>query len=156
MFQLRAARSTDAGKLGAMISDAVTANTWKPRLHSGAQDIAHMGDLIDRGWVTVCEQGGQVAGFLARDRSAVQSLYVQRGAQGLGIGALLLNDAKAASGRLELWTFQANVGAQRFYLRHGFAEVERTDGSGNEEGLPDIRYVWVAPTDKATEESNNG
>ena len=43
---------------------------------------------------------------------------------------------------LQLWTFQANAPAQRFYERHGFHEVERTDGAGNEERSPDIRYRW--------------
>ena len=51
---------------------------------------------------------------------------------------------KARAGRLWLWTFQANLGAQRFYLREGFAEVRRTDGAGNDEGLPDIQYHWPA------------
>ena len=58
---------------------------------------------------------------------------------------MLLNNAKTECDRLELWTFQANIGAQRFYMRHGFTEAERTNGAGNEEGLPDIRYVWAAP-----------
>jgi hypothetical protein len=41
-----------------------------------------------------------------------------------------------------LWTFQANAPARRFYERHGFGAVEFGDGSGNEEGEPDVRYVW--------------
>ena len=44
--------------------------------------------------------------------------------------------------RLWLWAFVSNEGAQRFYLRHGFLEVERTDGSRNEEGAPAIQYAW--------------
>ena len=151
-LHLRRARSTDAGKLGAMISEAVAAHAWKPKLHSGAEDVAHMGNLIDRDWVTVCEHGGDVAGFLAQDEALVQSLYVRSAHQNAGIGTALLDHAKATSNALELWTFQANAGAMRFYLRHGFMEAERTDGSGNEEGLPDIRYVWSA----AKEESSNG
>ena len=43
---------------------------------------------------------------------------------------------------LELWTFQVNAPAQRFYERHGFVESFRTDGSENEEREPDIRYAW--------------
>ncbi len=46
---------------------------------------------------------------------------------------------------LDLWTFQSNIGAQRFYNRHGFLEVMRTDGAGNEERSPDIRYRWTSP-----------
>jgi ribosomal protein S18 acetylase RimI-like enzyme len=44
---------------------------------------------------------------------------------------------------LQLWTFQANEPAQRFYERHGFVDAERTDGAGNEERAPDIRYQWT-------------
>jgi hypothetical protein len=42
---------------------------------------------------------------------------------------------------LKLWTLQSNAGAQRFYLRHGFVEADRTDGADNEERAPDILYV---------------
>ena len=61
---------------------------------------------------------------------------------GQRIGHRLLRDAQKQETALELWTFQANEGAQRFYLREGFKEVERTDGQGNDEKLPDIRYRW--------------
>lgn len=149
---IRPARSTDAGKLGAMISEAVAANTWKPALHTGAEDIAHMGDLITRGWARVAESEDRVVGFLALDAPMIQSLYVAGSCQGGGIGTALLKDAMRGQDRLELWTLEANAGAQRFYCRHGFAEAERTDGAGNEEGLPDIRFVWDAPK----EESENG
>ncbi|GHD97675.1 hypothetical protein GCM10010339_00960 [Streptomyces alanosinicus] len=48
-------------------------------------------------------------------------------------------------GGLSLWTFQVNKPAHRFYERHGFTAVESTDGSGNEEREPDVRYVWRPP-----------
>lgn len=138
---LRPARSTDAGKLGVMITEAVDARPWKPRLHTGAQDIMHMGQLIDSGVVTVAELDERVAGFLALDGQELDALFVASWAQGRRVGTALLNEAKARSEVLDLWTFQQNTGAQRFYLRHGFAEIARTDGD-NDEGLPDIRYRW--------------
>ena len=42
-----------------------------------------------------------------------------------------------------LWVFESNRRAQAFYERHGFVAVERTDGTGNEEQEPDIRYAWA-------------
>ena len=42
-----------------------------------------------------------------------------------------------------LWTFQQNLRARRFYERHGFVAVEETDGLGNEERAPDVRYLWT-------------
>lgn len=153
---LRPARSTDAGKLGAMITHAVEAHAWKPKLHTGAEDIAHAGHLIDRGWVTVAtDDRDRVLGFIARDDHLIHSLYVHREAQRLGVGKALLNDAKARTERLDLWTFEANKGAQRFYRREGFAEVQRTAGE-NEEGLPDIRFVWTAPADAPASPASAG
>ncbi len=143
---LRPARSTDAGSLGGMITRAVEAHDWKPVLHSGAEDIAHAGTMIERGWVTVAEdRAGAVLGFLAREGSYVHALFVAPGAQGRGVGRALLEDAQRGASRLELWTFVANARARRFYERAGFAVTRRGDGSANEEGLPDLFYVWEAP-----------
>lgn len=147
---LRPARSTDAGKLGAILTEAVAAHSWKPVLHSGAEDVAHLGDMIDRDWVTVAQvDGGTVAGFIARSGTDVHALYVRAEAQNGGVGTELLRDAMTREAMLELWTFEANVGAQKFYARHGFVEVERTDGRGNDARLPDIRYLWTAKEARA-------
>jgi hypothetical protein len=43
---------------------------------------------------------------------------------------------------LDLYTFQVNGGARRFYERHGFVGIALGDGSGNDEGQPDVRYAW--------------
>lgn len=139
---LRPARSTDAGKLGLMITEAVAARAWKPRLHTGAEDIAHAGQLIDRGWVTVfCEADDTPVGFLAREDGFIHALFVAARAQRRGVGGALLRDAQSRADRLDLWTFEANAGARRFYRRHGFEVVARSTGD-NEEGLPDIRFRW--------------
>jgi chorismate mutase len=38
--------------------------------------------------------------------------------------------------------FEMNEPARRFYAHHGLVELERTDGSANEEKKPDIRMAW--------------
>lgn len=141
---LRPAHPAEAGRLGDMITEAVAARAWKPRLHSGAEDIAHAGLLIDRGWVTVAECGDETGGFMAREGGFIHALFVADRFQGRGLGTALLRDAQTRNARLDLWTFERNLGAQRFYLRHGFVEVARSRGD-NEEGLPDIRYRWQRP-----------
>ena len=55
---------------------------------------------------------------------------------------MLLDRVKAAQDEIQLWTFQANAGARRFYERHAFLAEELTDGAGNDEGEPDVRYRW--------------
>jgi 8-oxo-dGTP pyrophosphatase MutT (NUDIX family)/N-acetylglutamate synthase-like GNAT family acetyltransferase len=75
----------------------------------------------------------------------IEQLYVDPPWIGRGIGSRLVEHARRRSPNgLELWTFQVNVAARRFYERHGFVEGERTDGSGNEEREPDVRYRWSA------------
>ena len=79
----------------------------------------------------------------------LHSLYVAPGRTGQGIGTVLLDLAKSRRPRrLGLWVFQSNEGAQRFYRRHGFVEVRRTDGTGpdgNEEQQPDVEMAWPDP-----------
>jgi GNAT superfamily N-acetyltransferase len=89
---------------------------------------------------------GTVVGMLVLDGDWIGQLYVDPDLARAGVGAELVAIAKRErSAGLRLWTFASNQGAQRFYLRHGFREVSRTDGSDNEEGAPDIQYVW-SPT----------
>lgn len=145
---LRPSQPTDAGKLGAILHHFEATTPWMPKTHCEAEAIAFCGTMIDRGWVTVA-MTDRVVGFLARDGGEICALYVHPDAQGQGIGKALLDQAKSAQSPLTLWTFQANEGAQRFYLREGFAEVRRTEGD-NDEGLPDILFHWSATGEPAS------
>jgi GNAT superfamily N-acetyltransferase len=81
--------------------------------------------------------------MLVIEESWIEQLYVSPDYQGFGIGSALIELAKRrVPGPLQLWTFQTNGPAQRFYERHGFVCVEQTDGSRNEERAPDMRYVF--------------
>lgn len=93
-------------------------------------------------WVAEDPEAG-VIGVLVIDGSWVDQLYVEPGLTGRGLGTALLDVAKAQRPEgLQLWAFQSNRDALRFYERHGFVEVERTDGQANEERAPDVRCVW--------------
>jgi GNAT superfamily N-acetyltransferase len=142
MIRFRAARSTDAGSVGAILSEFVQTTDWMPQLHTGAEDIAHAGVMIERGWVTVAEDNDMVVAFAARNGRDLDALYVAEFMRGQGVGTALLDLLKTDADALELWTFQANGGAQRFYIRHGFQEVERTGGASTDEKLPDVRFLW--------------
>jgi GNAT superfamily N-acetyltransferase len=92
--------------------------------------------------VWVAEDDSAVVGVLVLEDAWVDQLYVEPDRTGQGIGGQLMSIAKRErpSG-LSLWTFEANVGARRFYERHGFAATGSTAGD-NEEGAPDVRYDW--------------
>jgi GNAT superfamily N-acetyltransferase len=87
--------------------------------------------------------GDAMTGVIAFQDDWIEQLYVLPEAQGQGVGTALLDVAKHTSGRLQLWTFQRNAQARRFYEARGFAMVEQTDGTGNEEKEPDARYLWM-------------
>ncbi|MEU9008406.1 GNAT family N-acetyltransferase [Streptomyces sp. NPDC048479] len=92
-------------------------------------------------WVVVAE--GAVVGLLVLDGGELEQLYLDPSWRGRGVGDRFVELAKQQRpDGLRLWTFQVNEPAQRFYERHGFIAVERTDGLRNEEHEPDIRYAW--------------
>ena len=100
-------------------------------------------ELIVRADTWVAETGGAVVGVLALSPGWIDTLYLDPDARGQGIGdAFVALAQERQPDGLQLWTFQVNGPAQRFYERHGFVEVERTDGSGNQEREPDVRYRW--------------
>jgi GNAT superfamily N-acetyltransferase len=99
--------------------------------------------------VWLAEEDGLPVGFLAIRRSRtegweiLEKLYVEPEAQSRGIGTVLLDQAKALRpDGLHLWVFQKNIGAIRFYERHGFRLVKLTDGTENMEHEPDALYAW--------------
>src|SRR3954451_24057194 len=97
-------------------------------------------------WVAE-DAAGALVGLLVIYGEWGDQLYVEPTLTGRGIGTQLLALAKRErNGGLRLRTFASNTGARRFYERHGFAEADRTDGD-NEEGAPDILYVWPAQVD---------
>ncbi|HZJ04883.1 MAG TPA: GNAT family N-acetyltransferase [Nocardioidaceae bacterium] len=91
----------------------------------------------------VAERDDRIVGYLILDPAWLDSLYVRPDLTGQGIGSVLLDLAKGLRPEgFALWVFETNIAARRFYARHGLDEAERTDGSGNEEGAPDIKMVW--------------
>ena len=93
--------------------------------------------------VHVAERGGIVVGFAAIEGGRLEHLYVRPDQQGTGVGSRLLDEAKRSRpDGLDLWTFQRNAAARRFYEARGFVEIESTDGERNEEHEPDVRYEW--------------
>jgi GNAT superfamily N-acetyltransferase len=96
-------------------------------------------------WLAFAGDGAPL-GLMVLDSDWLSQLYVHPAWTGRGLGTRFVELAKRRRpGGLQLWTFESNVRAQRFYERHGFTVQERTDGSGNEEQAPDLRYRWRPP-----------
>ncbi|MGW7327650.1 GNAT family N-acetyltransferase [Streptomyces sp. NPDC054840] len=95
-------------------------------------------------WVAV--PGSGVVGVMVINGGELKQLYLDPTWRGRGLGDRFMSLAKERRpDGLTLWTFQVNEPARRFYERHGFIAVERTDGLRNDEREPDIRYLWQPP-----------
>jgi len=117
---------------------------WLAGLHTPEEDRWF---LRQRAFPT-CEvwgafEGTVMIGMIAFRKDWIDQLYVLPEAQGRGVGTELLQVAQRAFDRLQLWTFQRNDRARRFYQARGFALVRETDGARNEEKEPDALYLWT-------------
>jgi len=142
---IRRARPEDA----AAIAETFTASfetllTFLPNLHTHDEHRHFINEIVPRDHeIWVAEDEGRVVGFAALGALTLGHISVHPNFQGLGVGTALLDKTKEQRpGGFTLWTFPANERACRFYERHGLRPVEYGDGSGNEEGLPDVRYEW--------------
>lgn len=142
---LRAASPADA---------AGTADVWLASFDAALPTVrrAHPDDEV-RGWIGdvlvprhdtwVAEVDGAVVGVLALSQGWLDQFHLDPAWRGRGIGDRLVALATQRQPKgLRLWTFQADEPTQRFYDRHGFRAVERTDRAGNEEREPDVGSGW--------------
>lgn len=116
-----------------------------PALHTNAEDRAWMAGQLARddheAWVA--ERDGRIVGYALLSPVWLDHLFVEPDLRGSGIGSVLLDLVKSLRpDGFSLWVFESNTGARRFYATHGLVELERTDGSGNEEKAPDVRMAW--------------
>jgi GNAT superfamily N-acetyltransferase len=141
---LRRAGPEDALAVAEVFIAARAEQTFIPTVHTPDEDRWFFREVaVATQEVWVAEEDGQVVGFAALGPDLLGHLYVHPRVQGRGVGAALLAKAKEARpGGFTLWTHQPNLSARRFYERHGFVAVEFTDGSTNEERVPDVRYEW--------------
>jgi GNAT superfamily N-acetyltransferase len=76
----------------------------------------------------------------AADAAEVANVYI---ASRRGVGDAMLAHAKRLRpAGLELWAFQRNAPARRFYETRGFVAKKFTDGATNMEREADVLYEW--------------
>ena len=115
---------------------------YLPDLHTPAQDLRFFRDHVFQACDVWLAGTPEPVGFCAFRQGWVDHLYVRPDCHARGIGTQLLGVAMQTNVRLRLWAFQRNSQALRFYAVRDFREVERTDGSRNEEKEPDVLLEW--------------
>lgn len=145
--ELVQAAHADAAALAEIhIASRAAAMPWLAVVHSPEDVRRYFAvEVLPKADVWVARIDGQPAGFMARHERHLDHLYLAPGIWRQGIGSLLLEKAREDIDALELWAFQRNVGARRFYEAHGFVALQFTDGAENEEREPDVRYLWRRP-----------
>ena len=144
-IRIRRATGGDAGVIAEIhLQSRRVAMPWLPVVHTDDETlewVAHVMLMDEEVWVA--EENGVVVAYAAIAPGWLEHLYVHPEHQGKGIGRRLLDLAKErqAAG-LQLWAFARNVRGRRFYEAAGFVLIEETDGAGNEEREPDVRYLW--------------
>jgi ribosomal protein S18 acetylase RimI-like enzyme len=113
-------------------------------IHSVENHLNFLNDILSKQYqIDLVVMDEKVVGMIAYNKNEISQLYVHMEYQGIGIGQRLLDMVKEqSSGRLTLYTFEANENAQRFYEKNGFEVIGR--GYENEENLPDIQYEWIS------------
>lgn len=147
---LRQARANDAAECAHVyLRSRAFGLPQVPVVHEPSEVRRWMADeVIGHADVWVAEVDGVIGGLLVlsheRDGGWVDQLYLDPSWMGRGLGDRFVELARRRCPcGLQLWTFQSNAAALRFYERHGFVAEESTDGRGNEERAPDVRYRWA-------------
>ena len=146
-WQLRAAVSKDLPALAEVYLRSRTAAlpAMPPGVHPPDEVRAWVGGWDLAAWDVWLAQAaeGHVLGYAVVTDDWLHSLYVDPDASGRGVGGALLDMAKQLRPHgFCLWVFESNLPARTFYAHRGLIELDRTDGSANEEKAPDIRMAW--------------
>lgn len=116
---------------------------WLAGLHTAEEDRGFYRDhLHPRCRMLGLFEAGRLQGVIVFADGWIEQLHVLPAAQGRGFGSSLLEVAQRQCDALQLWTFQRNLPARRFYENRGFVVLRETDGAENEEREPDVLYQW--------------
>ena len=119
-----------------------TTMPFLPVLHTYEEDRIYFRTRVFPTCEVWLAENDGITGFIAFREDWVDHLYVLPSHTRRGYGKALLDKAKERNSQLQLWTFQKNLNAIRFYSANGFRLVRETDGAGNEEREPDALLAW--------------
>lgn len=135
---IRRATTADVEEIVGIVEPSFALLDFLPKLHTHEEGLVFFGRAVEEGEAYILDRG---VAILSGGR--LTHLYVHPEAIGSGIGHALFEHVKTLRPEgFDFWVFQQNDRARRFYEAHGAIPVEFTDGEGNEEKTPDVRYEW--------------
>ena len=142
---IRRATPKDAPHAAEVFLASRATMTYLPHLHTDEETRNFIRRVVGEAETWVADRDGEVVGFAVIQDGRLHHLYVQPSRFSTNTGGRLFEQVcKEHPEGFQLWAFQQNTGARRFYERHGCALVRLTNGADNEEKLPDALYVWPA------------
>lgn len=145
-LEIRAAGVDDAPAIAEVLvrSRRAAVPAMPEPVHPDESAPGYVRERLGAGEAWVAEAAGRAVGFALVEDAWLDMLYVRPEDAGAGVGSTLLDVVKQARpDGFALWVFESNEPARRFYRRRGLVELDRTDGSGNEERAPDLRMAWL-------------
>jgi GNAT superfamily N-acetyltransferase len=135
---IRRATTDDVEEIVGIIEPSFALLDFLPQLHTHEEALVYFGGRVRDGEAYLLCRGVAIL-----DGDWLTHLYIHPDEIGTGVGHALFEYVKTLRpGGFQFWVFQQNGRARRFYEAHGAVPVEFTDGSGNEEKTPDVRYEW--------------
>ena len=137
---IRRATADDVEEIVAIFEPSFALLDFLPQLHTHEENLAFFDGRVDEDDVYILGRG-----FVILHGDWLGHIYVHPDEIGTGVGHALFEHVKKLRPHgFQFWVFQQNQRARNFYEEHGAVAVEFTDGSGNEEKMPDVRYRWTS------------
>jgi GNAT superfamily N-acetyltransferase len=141
---IRRATAADVDEIVAIFEPSFALFDFLPPLHTHEENLAWFANALREGEGYILDRG-----FALLLGDELSHLFVHPDVIGTGVGHALFEHVKTLRpDGFQFWVFQQNDRARRFYEAHGATAVEFTDGAGNEEKTPDVRYEW-RPVDRS-------
>lgn len=115
------------------VHDFISSEYWE-------KNYAAVGQMMQDAEIYVCEEHGEIEGFVGLTDNYVAGIFVKEKYQSEGIGKALLDYVKERKGELVLHVYEKNERAVKFYLREGFVKVKEQIEEENQEWEYEMRW----------------
>ena len=144
-FEIRSAATEELSTCAEIYNNWNDETEWMPRIHSRESVKEYFLEVTRKGrrfWVATMAE--KIVGYISIDHGhEVTALFVDSTNRGLGIGKVLLDNAKTVHPDwLELCVLEKNCLARNFYHREGFVEIPERRNDDTDEGIPDLLMRW--------------